>query len=106
MGMTGPAQNASVVQASMPTTVSVVALSTEFGTDAQEVGGVVFLSTLASALSLTGLLVLLGQAEAAHGIRLAEGAWPCTMQPRRRGLPLGARVGHAWPMRRRQPCNR
>jgi len=60
MGMTGLARNASVIEASMPTAITIAALSMEFGTDSQEVGSIVFLSTLASAVSLTLLLAWLG----------------------------------------------
>ena len=59
MGLSGLARSASVVQASMPTAVSVVAFSIEFGSDSQEVGSVVFVSTLASALTLTVLIAFL-----------------------------------------------
>lgn len=59
MGLQGVARSASVVQASMPTAVSVVALSVEFGADAEQVGSVVFFSTLASALTLTLLIAFL-----------------------------------------------
>jgi predicted permease len=60
MGMGGLARCVSVVQAGMPTAINTVAISIEFGSDLQEVGGVVFVSTLASAVTLTGLLALLG----------------------------------------------
>ncbi len=60
MGLQGVARNAGVVQASMPTAVTVVALSIEFGSAAEQVGSVVFFSTLASALTLTLLIAFLG----------------------------------------------
>ncbi len=60
MGMSGLARSASVVQASMPTAISTVVLSIEFGSKLEEVGGAVLLSTLGSAVTLTLLLALLG----------------------------------------------
>lgn len=59
MRLEGVTRSVSVVQASMPTAVSVLALSIEFGSDPEKVGSVVFVSTLASALSLTVLIALL-----------------------------------------------
>ncbi len=59
MGMGGLARAVSVVQAGMPTAASTLVLSVEFGSDSEEVGGVVFASTVASAATLTLLLALL-----------------------------------------------
>lgn len=59
MGLRGLAHDVSVVETSMPTAVTTLALSLEFGTSAEEVGGVVFLSTLLSPLTLTAVLALL-----------------------------------------------
>jgi predicted permease len=59
MGLGGLTRTVGVVQASMPSAVTVLAFSIEFGSDPEEVGSVVLLSTLASALTLTVLIALL-----------------------------------------------
>ncbi len=58
LGLRGLARQVSVVEASMPTAVSTLALSIEFGSNPEEVGGVVFLSTLVSPVTLTLVLAL------------------------------------------------
>lgn len=59
LGLHGLTRNVTVVEASMPTAVSTLALSIEFGSNPEEVGGAVLLSTLASPITLTLLLALL-----------------------------------------------
>ena len=59
-GMSGPAQQASVTQASMPSMVSAMVLAAEYRLDSKLVTAIVFISTLLSPLTLTPLLVYLG----------------------------------------------
>ncbi|MCL6432561.1 MAG: AEC family transporter [Anaerolineae bacterium] len=59
LGLRGLARSVSILETSMPTAVTTLVLSTEFGTRAEEVGGVVLLSTLLSPLALTAVLALL-----------------------------------------------
>jgi len=59
LGLRGLARSVSILETSMPTAVTTLVLSTEFGTRAEEVGGVVLLSTLLSPLTLTAVLALL-----------------------------------------------
>lgn len=59
LGLEGLARSVSIVQASMPTAVSTLALSVEFGSDPEEVGSAIFFSTLGSAVTLTVLLAYL-----------------------------------------------
>lgn len=58
-GMSGLATKVAIVAMSMPTAVTVVLMSIEFGADSKFVSAVVFFSTLASALSLTVILSFL-----------------------------------------------
>ena len=60
-GIDGPARQASVTEASMPSMVSATVLATEYQLDAKLVTAVVFISTLLSPLTLTPLLVYLGR---------------------------------------------
>jgi malate permease and related proteins len=60
-GLQGFPRQASVTQASMPSMVSATVLATEYNLDAKLVTAVVFISTLLSPLTLTPLLVFLGQ---------------------------------------------
>ncbi len=56
----GPlAARVAVIAMSMPTAVTVVLMSIEFGADSKFVAGVVFFSTLASAVTLTIIISLL-----------------------------------------------
>ncbi len=59
MGLHGLTRSVAVVEASMPTAVTTLALSVEFGSNPEEVGGVVFLSTLVSPVTLTFVLAFL-----------------------------------------------
>ena len=59
MGLQGITRQTLITEASMPAAVSILALSIEFGSNPEEVGGVVFLSTLLSPLTLTVVLGLL-----------------------------------------------
>ncbi len=59
MGLHGLTRQVAITEASMPAAVSILALSIEFGSNPEEVGGVVFLSTLLSPLTLTLVLGLL-----------------------------------------------
>jgi len=58
MGLEGLARKVGVVQASMPTAVTSSLMAIEFEADAEYVTGVIFLSTLLSAVTLTVLLAL------------------------------------------------
>jgi predicted permease len=60
-GMTGPARQGSVTEASMPSMVSSTVLATEYQLDSRLVTAIVFISTLLSPLTLTPLLVFLGK---------------------------------------------
>ncbi len=60
LGLSGLSRQVSIVQAAMPTAVIGSVLATEFGADADFVTGVILLSTLVSALTLSVLLLLLG----------------------------------------------
>src|SRR5215211_2158982 len=62
-GLQGFPRQASVTQASMPSMVSATVLATEYNLDAKLVTAVVFISTLLSPLTLTPLLVFLGQSK-------------------------------------------
>src|SRR5215211_1795940 len=62
-GLQGFTRQASVTQASMPSMVSATVLATEYNLDAKLVTAVVFISTLLSPLTLTPLLVFLGQSK-------------------------------------------
>lgn len=59
LGLTGVTRQACVTEASMPTAVMTTILATEFEADPQLVAGVVFVSTLASLITLTLLLALI-----------------------------------------------
>jgi predicted permease len=59
LGLTGVTRQACVTEASMPTAVTTTILATEFEAEPQFVAGVVFVSTLASVITLTLLLALL-----------------------------------------------
>ena len=59
LGLQGITRQAVITEASMPAAVSILALSIEFGSSPEEVGGVVFLSTILSPLTLTVVLSLL-----------------------------------------------
>ena len=59
LGLTGVTRQACVAEASMPTGVMATILATEFEAEPQFVAGVVFVSTLASAITLTLLLALI-----------------------------------------------
>jgi len=59
LGLQGLTRQVAITEASMPAAVSILALSIEFGSNPEEVGGVVFLSTLLSPLTLTAVLALL-----------------------------------------------
>jgi predicted permease len=58
LGLTGVTRQACIAQASMPTAVTTTILATEFEAEPQFVAGVVFISTLASVITLTLLLAL------------------------------------------------
>jgi len=58
LDLTGVTRQACVTQASMPTAVTTTILATEFEAEPQFVAGVVFVSTLASVITLTLLLAL------------------------------------------------
>ncbi|MDB5078198.1 MAG: hypothetical protein JWP00_122 [Chloroflexi bacterium] len=58
-GLNGLSAKIPIVAMAMPTAVTVVLLSIEFGADSKFTAGVVFISTLLSALSLTLILTLL-----------------------------------------------
>jgi len=58
LGLQGLTRQVTIVEASMPAAVTILALSLEFGTSPEEVGGVVFLSTVLSPLTLTAVLAL------------------------------------------------
>lgn len=59
LGLTGLTRQVSIVEASMPTAVTAGVLATEFGSDAEFVTAVILISTLASVVSLSVLLLLL-----------------------------------------------
>jgi malate permease and related proteins len=59
MGLQGLARNVAVVEAATPTAVTSSLMAIEFGADAEYVTGVIFFSTLFSAVTLTILLALL-----------------------------------------------
>lgn len=59
MGMTGTARSVSIVESSMPTAVMAMIVAVEFKTRPEFVTGAVFVSTVASIVSLTILLALL-----------------------------------------------
>jgi predicted permease len=59
LGLTGVTRQACVTEASMPTAVTTTILATEFEAEPQFVAGVVFVSTLASVITLTLLLALI-----------------------------------------------
>ena len=59
VGLTGPARQAAVLQASMPTAVITTILAIEYELDAQMVTGTVILTTLLSPLTLTPLIAYL-----------------------------------------------
>src|ERR1044071_4402105 len=60
-GLSVPARQASVTEASMPGMVSATVLATEYELDTRLVTAVIFISTLLSPLTLTPLLVYLGR---------------------------------------------
>ena len=60
LGMHGTTFNVAVVQSSMPTAVFATALATEFGGDAPYVTAVTIIGTLASIVTLSALLFILG----------------------------------------------
>ncbi len=60
-GMSGPARQGSVTEASMPSMVSATVLASEYQLDSKLVTAIVFISTLLSPLTLTPLLVFLGK---------------------------------------------
>ena len=60
-GMSGPARQGSVTEASMPSMVSSTVLATEYQLDSKLVTAIIFISTLLSPLTLTPLLVFLGK---------------------------------------------
>jgi predicted permease len=55
-GLTGPARQAAVLQASMPAAVATTVLAVEFDLDAALISGVVVVTTLLSPLTLTPLI--------------------------------------------------
>jgi hypothetical protein len=59
-GLTDVAYRVAIVESSMPTAVLASALATEFGGDAKFVSAVTLINTLASIITLTALLALLG----------------------------------------------
>jgi predicted permease len=59
LGLTGVTRQACITEASMPTAVMSTILATEFEAKPQLVAGVVFVSTLASVITLTPLLALI-----------------------------------------------
>jgi hypothetical protein len=59
LGLTGVTRQACITEASMPTAVTTTILATEFEAEPQFVAGVVFVSTLASIITLTLLLALI-----------------------------------------------
>jgi predicted permease len=59
LGLTGVTRQACVTEASMPTAVTTTILATEFEAEPQFVAGVVFVSTLASVITLTLSLALI-----------------------------------------------
>lgn len=60
-GLQGAAWQAGIIQASMPAAVNTTILATEYKLDSSLVTAIVFLGTLLSPLTLTPLIVLLGQ---------------------------------------------
>jgi hypothetical protein len=60
LGLKGPAYQAAVIEAGMPTAVLTTVLSTEFDTLPAFVTSAVFFSTLLSPLTLGPLMILLG----------------------------------------------
>ena len=60
-GISGPAWQGSVTEASMPSMVSATVLATEYQLDSKLVTAIIFISTLLSPLTLTPLLVYLGK---------------------------------------------
>ena len=59
LGLTGVTRQTCITEASMPTAVMTIILATEFEAEPQFVAGVVFVSTLASVITLTLLLALI-----------------------------------------------
>ena len=60
MGLGGLTRSVCIVQAGMPSAVNALIYAIQFGSHPEEVGGVVFCSTLSSAVTLTVLVALLG----------------------------------------------
>lgn len=60
-GLSGVAQQAAVIQSSMPAAVNTTILATEYKLDSSLVTAIVYLGTLLSPLTLTPLIVLLGR---------------------------------------------
>jgi malate permease and related proteins len=60
LGLTGDVYSVAIVQSSMPTAVLASALATQFGSDARFVSAITVVSTLASILTLSVLILLLG----------------------------------------------
>jgi predicted permease len=61
LGISGPARQGTVTEASMPSMVSATVLATEYQLDSKLVTAVIFISTLLSPLTLTPLLVFLSR---------------------------------------------
>ncbi|HJS20537.1 MAG TPA: AEC family transporter [Anaerolineales bacterium] len=61
LGISGAARQGSVTESAMPSIVSATVLATEYQLDSKLVTAIVFISTLLSPLTLTPLLVFLGQ---------------------------------------------
>jgi malate permease and related proteins len=59
IGLSGVSRQVAILQASMPTAVSSIVLAVEFDSDAEIVSSVVLASTLASIITLSGLLLYL-----------------------------------------------
>ncbi len=60
-GLQGPARQASVAESGVPSAVTTLVLSTEYGLDTSLVTAMVFVGTILSPLTLTPLLVFLGK---------------------------------------------
>lgn len=60
-GINGAARQGSITEAAMPSMVSATVLATEYQLDSKLVTAIIFISTLLSPLTLTPLLVFLGQ---------------------------------------------
>ena len=60
LGLTGVTRQVAIIEAAMPSAVISSVLATEFGADSDFVTGVVLLTTLASILTLSVLLLLVG----------------------------------------------